>query len=145
MSLSQLSPGNVGYLNLQQLSTQFEQLQVRSPSPYCSLSSSTLPIILHYNRSLSGITKTVYVGESDSIGIDSPPAGILGIAAEKYLFAHGYQVSATWSIIHAFREANSSQDFTNYLCARGMAMLEAKYIFELISGCAIYLDDDVII
>lgn len=110
-----------------------------------SIDSSSQPIIRHYNRSLSGITGTVFVGESDIVDLDSPPTGVLGPAAEKYLFAHGYQASAIWSIIHAFREGYSIQDFTNYICARGMPLLEAEYIFELISGHDIYLDDGDII
>lgn len=131
----------------QQLAAQFEQLQVTSPSPYQSAGSPSPspPIALHYTRSLSGITGTVFIGESHNFDLDSPPAGVLGIAAEKYLFAHGYQASAIWSIIHAFREANSSQDFTHYLCARGMPLLEAEYLFELISGRDVYLPDGVTI
>ncbi|KAG2126011.1 uncharacterized protein EDB93DRAFT_1257814 [Suillus bovinus] len=131
----------------QQLAARFEQLQVTSPSPYQSAGSPSPspPIALHYTRSLSGITGTVFIGESHNFDLDSPPAGVLGIAAEKYLFAHGYQASAIWSIIHAFREANSSQDFTHYPCARGMPLLEAEYLFELISGRDVYLPDGVTI
>lgn len=124
---------------LQQLAARFEQLQVTAPD------NSSPPIIFHYNRSLSGITGTVFVRESHNTDSDSPPAGILGIDAEKYLFTHGYQVSAIWSVIHAFREGYSSQDFTNYLCTRGMPLLEAEYLFELISGCDVYLCDSVLI
>ncbi|KAG1832769.1 hypothetical protein EV424DRAFT_1533453 [Suillus variegatus] len=118
-STSQRQRGVPQPAGLQQLAAQFEQLQVTAPD------NSSPPIIF-----------TI---------IDSPPAGILGIDAEKYLFTHGYQVSAIWSVIHAFREGYSSQDFTNYLCTRGMPLLEAEYLFELISGCDVYLCDSVLI
>ncbi|KAG2093706.1 uncharacterized protein F5147DRAFT_779220 [Suillus discolor] len=144
-STSQRQHGVPQPASLQQLATQFKQLQVKSPTSYQSIDSSSLPIVFHYNRSLSGITGIVFVGESDNINSDSPPAGVLGIDAEKYLFAYGYQASAIWSIIHAFREGHSSQDFTNYLCTRGMPLLEAKYLFELISGRDVYLCDSAFI
>ncbi|KAG2029492.1 hypothetical protein BDR03DRAFT_1018317 [Suillus americanus] len=111
------------------------------PSP--STTSSSPSVILHHNRSLAGITGTVLVGEeTEDMDPDTPPVGVLGVAAEKYLNSHGYQASAVWSIIHAYREGYCSQDFTDFICARGMPLLEAEYLFELISGRSVYLVDD---
>ncbi|KAG1729164.1 hypothetical protein EDB19DRAFT_1913535 [Suillus lakei] len=114
------------------------------PSP--STTSSSPSVVLRHNRSLAGITGTVLVGEEiDGMDPDTPPVGVLGVTAEKYLNSHGYQASAVWSIIHAYREGYCSQDFTNYICARGMPLLEAEYLFELISGWSVYLVDDAVI
>ncbi|KAG2363363.1 hypothetical protein BDR07DRAFT_1483728 [Suillus spraguei] len=111
-----------------------------------STTSSSPSVILRHNRSLAGITGTVLVREEiDDADPDIPPIGILGVAAKKYLNLHGYQALAIWSIIHAYREGYCSQDFTNYICARGMPLLEAEYLFELISGQSVYLVDHTMI
>ncbi|KAG2361658.1 hypothetical protein BDR07DRAFT_1485616 [Suillus spraguei] len=114
-----------------------------------SPSMVALPVILHHNtRSNAGAVPcwhygTVLVGEeTDDMDPDTPPVGVLGVAAKKYLNSHGYQALAVWSIIHAYREGYCSQDFTDFICARGMPLLEAEYLFELISGRSVYLVDD---
>ncbi|KAG2117888.1 uncharacterized protein F5147DRAFT_768029 [Suillus discolor] len=65
---------------------------------------------------------------------DFLPRGTLGDSAERYLQAHGYKVSAVWSIIHAFKDAFGPDDFMAYVCPKGMPVLEAAYIYELISA-----------
>ncbi|KAG2158624.1 uncharacterized protein EDB93DRAFT_1245853 [Suillus bovinus] len=73
---------------------------------------------------------------------DYPPCGLLGLAAEKYLDAHGYKGSAIFHILLGFKEVYSPLDFVNYICLRGIPQAEAVYIYELISGsnigCADY-------
>ncbi|KAG1797980.1 hypothetical protein EV424DRAFT_1546419 [Suillus variegatus] len=76
------------------------------------------PWIHHRVRTLAGVVGSVPV--TDDI--------------ERYLQAHGYKVSAVWSIIHAFKDAFGPDDFMAYVCPKGMPVLEAAYIYELISG-----------
>lgn len=105
------------------------------------------PWIHHRVRTLAGVVGSVPV--TDDIGTDDaqdledfPPWGILGDSAERYLQAHGYKVSAVWSIIHAFKDAFGPDDFMAYVCPKGMPVLEAAYIYELISGRDVWLRDD---
>lgn len=85
-------------------------------------------------RTLSGIVGEVKYSNDDVDEDDYPPEGILGLAAERYLKAHGYKASAVWAIIYAFNQSWGPQEFVSRLSPKGMPILEAEYLFELISG-----------
>ncbi|KIK33060.1 hypothetical protein CY34DRAFT_18626 [Suillus luteus UH-Slu-Lm8-n1] len=115
------------------------------PHAHSSLHSPSY--IHHLVRTLAGVVDSVSVATQTSTGDahgseDFPPSGILGIDAERYLHAHGYKASAVWSIIHAFKDAYGPDDFMAYVCPKGMPMLEAAYIYELISGRDVWLAND---
>ena len=46
-----------------------------------------------------------------------------------------------WAILYAFNELYGSQEFVSHLSAKGMPILEAEYMFKLISGCDIWLTE----
>ncbi|KAG0708174.1 hypothetical protein DFH29DRAFT_871091 [Suillus ampliporus] len=107
--------------------------------PHARSSSQSPPYIHHLVRTLAGVVDSVSVAAQTNTGNvcdleDFPPPGILGIDADRYLHAHGYKASAVWSIIHAFKDAYGPDDFMAYVCPKGMPVLEAAYIYELISG-----------
>ncbi|KAG1807732.1 hypothetical protein EV424DRAFT_1543714 [Suillus variegatus] len=100
-------------------------------------------MIYRYVRSLTGIVGEEYGPPDPNIrdSEDYPPRGLLGLAAEKYLDAHGYKGSAVFHILLGFKEAYSPLDFVNYICPRGIPQAEVIYIYELISGSNIGCDD----
>ncbi|KAG1901580.1 uncharacterized protein F5891DRAFT_1187437 [Suillus fuscotomentosus] len=72
-----------------------------------------LCMIYRYVRSLTGIVGEE-CGPPDPNIHDSED--YLGLAAEKYLDAHGYKSSTIFHILLGFKEAYSSLDFVNYIC-----------------------------
>ncbi|KAL4079176.1 hypothetical protein J3A83DRAFT_4367915 [Scleroderma citrinum] len=91
--------------------------------------------------SLSGIIGEVTYLVADSEEDNYPPPGILSFPAEKHLKAHDYRASAVWTVIFAFRESYSVLNFVNYLSSRGMPILEAEYLYKLITGWDIWLTE----
>jgi hypothetical protein len=100
-------------------------------------------MIYRFVRSLAGIVGEEYSPPDPNFrnSEDYPPRGLLGLAAERYLEAHGYKGSAMFHILLGFKEAYSALDFVNYICPRGIPQAEAVYIYELISGSDIGCDD----
>ncbi|KAG1747505.1 hypothetical protein EDD22DRAFT_958215 [Suillus occidentalis] len=149
--LSRPKIGESNSFNVPSMTTSFQsQLRISSPSSSYTTSktksitgSQSTKYVYRFIRSLSGVVGSIVSADKDNEEDDDyPPSGILGIAAEKYLKAHGYKASAVWSIIFAFRESFSPEDFTAYLCPKGVSQLEAEYMFELISGREIWFDQD---
>jgi hypothetical protein len=133
------------------MTTSFQsQLRISSPSSSYTTSKTksvtgswSTKYVYHFIHSLSGVIRSIVSADEDNEEDNNyPPSGILGIAAEKYLKAHGYKALAVWSIIFAFRESFSPEDFTAYLYLKGVSQLEAEYMFELLSGCEIWFDQD---
>ncbi|KAL4062071.1 hypothetical protein V8B97DRAFT_1878228 [Scleroderma yunnanense] len=88
----------------------------------------------HFVHSLSGVVDKVKSLADNFEEDDYPLPGILGLLAERYLKAHDYIASAMWFIIHTFKESYGPQEFVDHLCPKGMPLLEAEYLFELITG-----------
>lgn len=60
---------------------------------------------------------------------DSSP---LGVRANNYLWAHGYQPGSIRLIQRAYESANGIDDFTTELGDAGVPIAEGRYIFSLI-------------
>ena len=99
--------------------------------------------IYHFVHALSGIVGELKNPKDDVDQEDYPSPGVLGLTAERYLRAHGYRASAVWAILYAFNESYDPQEFVSHLSAKGMPILEAEYMFELISGHDIWLTKPV--
>lgn len=87
-------------------------------------------IALRYTRNLAGITGVVTEPEMVSMGI--APSG-LGKGVDSYLDAHGYDASSRLHIIYAWRENYGLQDFTTYLCRKGMVKSEVEWLWVLLT------------
>jgi hypothetical protein len=82
---------------------------------------------------LKGIIKTCETPVTDSDSEDGiPPSATLGYMADMYLHAHGYVASAFLHIVAARGLSNSVDDFTEYLCGKGMPTTEAQYLWKLV-------------
>lgn len=92
-------------------------------------------------HALLGIAGEVKNPEDDVNQEGYPPPGVLGLAAERYLRAHGYRASAMWAILYTFNRSYGPQEFVSHLSTKGMPILEAEYMFKLISGCDIWLTE----
>jgi hypothetical protein len=89
--------------------------------------------IYTHHRNLKGIIKsfetpTTVSGSED----DLPSFEGLGVMADQYLQAHGYVASAVLHIVAARNIANCGNDFTEYLCTKGMPTTEAEFLWNLI-------------
>jgi len=56
-----------------------------------------------------------------------------GCDADRYLQTHGYSLAALYQIEYALTLSEHSHTFINFLHTRGMAWLEAEYLWDLIS------------
>jgi hypothetical protein len=106
-----------------------------SPSTPGQMSPSrSYRAVLKYTRTLSQIigviTDPAVLADLER---QSTPAG-LGVAADAYLDAHGYDASVKLHIAHAYRSSNDVDRFLTYLCSRGMAHAEAQWLFNYISS-----------
>jgi hypothetical protein len=90
--------------------------------------------IYQHIRDLRGIVKTLKEAEMYPI-CDIPPFDNLGPLADKYLISHGYDDGSLRHIDYAARHAkcdNNSHAFVDYLGYRGMPLLEAQFLWDLI-------------
>ncbi|KAG1902814.1 uncharacterized protein F5891DRAFT_1185944 [Suillus fuscotomentosus] len=94
-------------------------------------------------RSLAGVVGEEYGPPDPSIrsSEEYPPCGLLGLAAEKYLDAHGYKGSTIFHILLGFTEVYCASYFVDYVCPRGVSQAEAIYIYELISSPDTWWED----
>jgi hypothetical protein len=101
------------------------------PRPFPHLQTTSIPStpVIRYNRDLKGVTGVVTQPEMESQGF--PPTG-LGDGVDRYLDAHGYDAGSRLHIMHAWREHPGKREFVIYACARGMAMAEAKWLWQLL-------------
>jgi len=85
------------------------------PRPFPHLQTTSIPStpVIRYNRDLKGVTGVVTQPEMESQGF---PSTGLGNGVDRYLDAHGYDAG----------------EFVIYVCARGMAMAEAKWLWQLL-------------
>jgi hypothetical protein len=101
------------------------------------MSSSSTPVtimpVYQHIRSLNGIVTSLArrpaIQAEDDTSLPS-----LGPAGDKYLSAHGYNVSAIHHIDHARNTSDNLQDFIGYLHPRGMAWTEIVYLWDLIQA-----------
>jgi hypothetical protein len=63
---------------------------------------------------------------------DEPPFRDLGALAEGYITAHGFDGSSNRQIHYAFEKSNNMDEFVEYLADKGMAVMEAKWLWALI-------------
>ena len=59
---------------------------------------------------------------------------LISPTADKYLSAHGYNITAVHHIEHALSSSRDLQEFLGYFHPRGMAWTEIVYLWELIQA-----------
>lgn len=96
----------------------------RPLSPVCAF-----PAVLSYVQSLSRIAGVIinpfhYARTQE----ESVPTGI-SRAVDAYLDAHGYNAEAKLTIRFAWDSFDDVDEFVEYLCLKGMANIEANWIF----------------
>lgn len=117
-------------MNIVNMSTTSSRQQSNS-TPSTPTAADPVTIYKH-NRGLGGIISSIsrapaLIHENDA----SIPT--LGPAADRYLQAHGYNLSALLHISHAYEQSDSQVGrFLGYLTSRGMPWTEAEYLWELI-------------
>jgi hypothetical protein len=87
-------------------------------------------MVYQHIRALSGITSTLY--QRPAIPAENAAFPSLGRSADRYLFAHGYNIAAFHHIEHATNSSDDLQDFIGYLHPRGMPWMEIVYLWDLI-------------
>jgi hypothetical protein len=96
-----------------------------------SLSPKPTPTpIYQYERSLSGITGILYKPRPHV----PSKAQSLGDLGDQYVQAHGYNESSIRYIHEAFGRSNNVDDFTDYLCQKGLPERKAQFLWILING-----------
>lgn len=58
---------------------------------------------------------------------------LLGRAADEYIWVQGFAQGSASLIRHAYRRSNSEGDFVHHLSKEGMAVVEARYLYNLIT------------
>jgi hypothetical protein len=96
-----------------------------------STPATVIPVYQHI-RSLNGIVTSL--ARRPAIHTEDPSLPSVGPAGDKYLSAHGYNVSAIHHIDHARNTSDNLQGFIGYLHPRGMAWTEIVYLWDLIQG-----------
>lgn len=90
------------------------------------------PYILSYTWNLSGVTGII----TDELTLprkSHDSLTIIGKAVVAYLTAHGYTTEAQYTIASAYmRFSGVEAAFTTYLCGKGMAKLEATWLWDYI-------------
>jgi hypothetical protein len=87
--------------------------------------------IYQHIRNLAGITKTLTDAPAPTSPDDDeerPPS--LGLIIDSYLTAHGYKTTSILYIAFAYKEMSSMEAFADMLCGKGMARLEAEWIWQ---------------
>jgi hypothetical protein len=88
-------------------------------------------VIYQYIRTLEGITGVVTEPPIHNAS-DELPFRDLGDLAEDYLISHGYDAASNREIHYAFELSDNISEFTEHLSRRGMAVMEAKWLWVLI-------------
>jgi hypothetical protein len=88
-------------------------------------------VIYQYVRTLEGITGVLTEPLIHNAS-DELPFRDLGDLVEEYLISHGYDATSNRDIHYAFEISDNIGEFTDYLSQRGMAVMEAKWIWVLI-------------
>lgn len=104
-----------------------------TPLPASSTHSTGLPLplgvprpIYSYIRNFEGITG--YKTFPDPARRGSP----LGLRADEYFTAHGYQAGTVNLIQQTYETATGMNEFVDQLSGRGLPITEARYIYNLI-------------
>ena len=85
-----------------------------------------------YTCSLAWITGAITDANALAREKDEATLAGLGLAADQYLDAHGYNAAAKLSIVHAYRTCDDVDDFISYLCPKGMSESKVEWLYGYI-------------
>jgi hypothetical protein len=94
------------------------------------LDKPNTPRVYSHIRSLQGVIGSLARPSSSQPQEHDP---VLGVHADTFLSAYGYQTSAKWQIHDAHKDAESVDEFVDILMAEGMAQTEAEWMWNIIN------------
>jgi hypothetical protein len=87
--------------------------------------------VFQYKRDLAGVKEVLTTPPVHNARSESPFRDF-GQLAEEYILSHGYDAPSNYQIHYAFEICDNSIEFADYLSQRGMAIMEAKWLWLLI-------------
>jgi hypothetical protein len=88
--------------------------------------------VYQHIHNLGSIVETLYKPPQTPLANTDDETPTLSTIVDSYLTAHGYKFNLVFSIVFAFMDSATVEEFTDILCSKGMPKCEAEWIWGYI-------------